>query len=328
MMVSKTNRLRIAGMALAALAAPLCAHSAGFYAEAGAGSSSVGGLDKDALDELMTQVGEDVFDTFTLNDPSSRGTSYRETLSLVETELSRQLAEGTPLERPQAGRVSRRVKHFPLTPQVQVFTSDLETKSSVIQALHSAGRLVLCYFSAGSMEPFRSDAAAFPANALGASLSDYPEERWVDVRDATVRSLMQARLAKAANAGCDGVHPSGLGAFLANTELGFTRADQLAYNHWLAGAAHGLGLSIGLVEGDASLSQAEVADFDWIVVWSCVDSGCPAAAPFVAAGKAAFLIEYGDETRAAAVCAPAKALGLSAIIKKDSDLDAFRVGCL
>jgi OmpA-OmpF porin, OOP family len=69
MMVSKTNRLRIAGMALAALA-PLCAHSAGFYAEAGAGSSSVGGLDKDALDELMTQVGEDVFDTFTLNDSS------------------------------------------------------------------------------------------------------------------------------------------------------------------------------------------------------------------------------------------------------------------
>jgi hypothetical protein len=214
------------------------------------------------------------------------------------------------------------------TPQVQVFTSDIETKSSVIQALHSAGRLVLCYFSAGSMEPFRSDAAAFPANALGASLPDYPEERWVDVRDATVRSLMQARLAKAANAGCDGVHPSGLGAFLANTELGFTRADQLAYNHWLAGAAHGLGLSIGLVEGDASLSQAEVADFDWTVVWSCVDSDCPAAAPFVAAGKAAFLIEYGDETRATAVCAPAKALGLSAIIKKDSDLDAFRVGCL
>ena len=68
-----------------------------------------------------------VLDTFTLNDPSSRGTSYRETLSLVETELTRQLAEGAPLQRPQGGRVSRRVKHFPLTPQVQVFPDDKGT---------------------------------------------------------------------------------------------------------------------------------------------------------------------------------------------------------
>jgi hypothetical protein len=178
------------------------------------------------------------------------------------------------------------------------------------------------------MEPFRGDAAAFPASSLGASLPDYPEERWVDVRNATVRSLMQARIAKAANVGCDGIHPSGLGAFLANTELDFTRADQLAYNRWLGSVAHGFGLSIGLVEGDASLSQDQVADFDWSVVWTCLSSDCPAAAPFVAAGKAAFLIEYGDQTRVSEVCPPARALGLSAILKRDSDLDAFRVGCL
>jgi hypothetical protein len=40
-----------------------------------------------------------------------------------------------------------------------------------------------------------------------------------------------------------------------------------------------------------------------------------------------FLIEYGDETRAADVCPKARALGLSAIIKRDGNLDAFRVGC-
>ncbi len=66
-------------------------------------------------------------DTFTLNDPSLRGTSYRETLSLVETQLAQQLAERAPLERPVGGRVSRRVKHFPLTPQVQVFPDDKGT---------------------------------------------------------------------------------------------------------------------------------------------------------------------------------------------------------
>jgi hypothetical protein len=210
---------------------------------------------------------------------------------------------------------------------VKVYTADLETPMSVIRGWHDAGRIALCYFSGGTREPFRSDAARFPASSLGAPLADYPEERWIDVRDATVRSIMQARLERAAAVGCDGVHPSGLAAFLANTELDFGRAEQLAYNRWLADAAHDLGLSIGLVESDASLSQEQVADFDWTVVWGCLGSNCAAATPFVSAGKAAFLIEYGDESRTAEVCPKARELGLSAIIKRDANLDAFRVGC-
>jgi hypothetical protein len=213
------------------------------------------------------------------------------------------------------------------SPDVQVFTADLTTPPAVIESLHGAGKIVLCYFSAGTLEPFRSDAAEFPASSLGASLPDYPDERWVDVRNDAVRKVMQARVARAASVGCDGIHPSGLGAFSANTELDFTRTEQLAYNRWLSGVAHGQGLSIGLVEGDASLSRDLVADFDWSVVWSCIDDECPAAAPFVSAKKAAFLIEYGDEARAPEVCPAARALGLSAIIKRDSDLGAFRVGC-
>jgi len=70
-----------------------------------------------------------------------------------------------------------------------------------------------------------------------------------------------------------------------------------------------------------------VADFDWSVVWSCIDTDCASAAPFTAARKAAFLVEYGDESRVDEVCPRAAALGLSAIIKRNSNLDAFRVGC-
>jgi hypothetical protein len=213
------------------------------------------------------------------------------------------------------------------TEDAEVYTVDLETPAATLGALRAAGRIVLCYFSAGTMEPFRDDAARFPEGSLGAPLADYPNERWVDVRDPTVRAIMQDRAAKAAQVGCDGVHPSGLAAFQADTELAFNRSDQLAYNRWLAGVTHARGLSIGLVEGDASLSQELVADFDWSVAWSCLDTSCPSATPFVSAKKAAFLIEYGDATRAAAVCPRAKALGLSATIKRDSDLDSFRVGC-
>ena len=213
------------------------------------------------------------------------------------------------------------------TVDARVYIADIETPTSVIRSLHTAGRIVICYFSGGTMEPFRDDASRFPADSLGMPLADYPDERWVDVRNPTVRSIMQDRLTKAARVACDGVHPSGLTAFSSTTGFDLTRADQLAYDRVLASAAHALGLSIGLVDGDASMSLELLMDFDWKVVWGCLADNCAAAAPFVGARKAAFLVEYGDESRAAEICPKAKDLGLSAIIKRNSNLDAFRVGC-
>ena len=66
-------------------------------------------------------------DTFTLNDPQQPGTSYRETLQLVEFELCRVLAEQPPLAAPPEGRIPRQLKHFPLTPDVQIFPDDKGT---------------------------------------------------------------------------------------------------------------------------------------------------------------------------------------------------------
>ena len=105
------------------------------------------------------------------------------------------------------------------------------------------------------------------------------------------------RIATAQAAGCDGIEPSGLAGFWRHWAH-FTRADQLDYDRWLAGVVHGAGLSIGLVENDAGLAADLLGDFDWTIVWNCLDTGCAAAGPFVGAGKAAFLVEYGDETRA------------------------------
>jgi Glycoside-hydrolase family GH114 len=212
----------------------------------------------------------------------------------------------------------------------RVYISDLNTSPTVIRGRHNAGRIVICYFSGGTMERFRDeDASRFPEESLGMTLSNYPDERWIDVRHAAVRAIMQDRIAKAARVECDGIHPSGLAAFAnpMSTGLDFSRADQLAYNRFLADAAHALGLSIGLVDGDASLSEELVADFDWRMVFGCIGNNCPSATPFVQARKAAFLVEYGDQSRVAEVCPKAKTLGLSAIIKRSSSLDAFRVGC-
>lgn len=47
--------------------------------------------------------------------------NYRDIVILIEHELSERLARpGGPLERPAEGRLSRQVKHFPITPQVSI----------------------------------------------------------------------------------------------------------------------------------------------------------------------------------------------------------------
>ncbi|HEX8011607.1 MAG TPA: [protein-PII] uridylyltransferase [Casimicrobiaceae bacterium] len=66
-------------------------------------------------------------DTFTVHDPANPNAAYRAAISYVEFELKRALTEGGPLEPPPVGRVSRHLKHFPLTPEVRLFPDDKGT---------------------------------------------------------------------------------------------------------------------------------------------------------------------------------------------------------
>jgi len=67
-------------------------------------------------------------DTFAVHDPQNPLASYRDTIQLVEFELTRALADEAPLEPPGEGRISRQLRHFPLTPQVQIFPDDRGTR--------------------------------------------------------------------------------------------------------------------------------------------------------------------------------------------------------
>lgn len=66
-------------------------------------------------------------DTFIVHDPANPQASYRDTIQLVEFELKRALEEQRPLEPPPVGRVSRHLKHFPLSPEVQISPDDKGT---------------------------------------------------------------------------------------------------------------------------------------------------------------------------------------------------------
>ncbi len=208
----------------------------------------------------------------------------------------------------------------------ELYIIDLDAPPPTFDELEAAGRTVVCFFSAGSLEPWRTDADALPPGAVGEPLADYPEERWLDIRDPAVATVMADRIDLAAARGCDGVLPANIDGFLLATGFPLTLDDQLDFNRLLSAAAHQAGLSIGLAGGDTALAEALVTDYDWAFAVNCVASGCSHFASFMAASQPVFVVEYGDAGLTDTICPRASELGLNAIVKSP-ELDAARVAC-
>jgi hypothetical protein len=209
---------------------------------------------------------------------------------------------------------------------VAIYDVDLDTAASTLASLHAAGRRVICYVSAGTYEPWRDDASAFPAVTRGLEVAGYPNESWLDTRDATVRALMAARLDVAAQKGCDGVDLSNVSPGGADTGFPIGTAEALDYAAFLTAEAHRRGLGAGL-GGGADIAAAAQPLFEWAFADTCLAAGsCGAFSGFVAARKAVFAVAFGTEADAPTVCPAARAQGLDALIKNRS-LDAFRVAC-
>lgn len=206
-----------------------------------------------------------------------------------------------------------------------VYDIDLETNSaSTIAQLQAQGRRVICYFSAGSFEPGRSDAGKFPAAVKGKKMDGW-NELWLDIRDIDgLAPVMLARLDMAVAKGCDAVEPDNVDGYQNDTGFPLKAADQLAYNRWLADAAHERGLAIGL-KNDLDQVKDLVSYFDFAVNEECFAWGeCNMLLPFIQADKAVFGAEY--DTPASSFCAKANELDMD-FIRKNLDLDAFRQSC-
>ncbi len=208
----------------------------------------------------------------------------------------------------------------------------VETPQGTIDALHAAGRLVICYFSGGSWEAYRDDADQFDAADYGNELDGWPDEKWLDTRSAHVRQLMEARLDVAAQKGCDAVEPDNMDGYANDPGFPLTAADQLDYNRFIAEAAHDRGLAVGL-KNDLDQIEQLVDDFDFAVNEQCHEfDECDLLAPFVDANKAVFGAEYldryvDDSAARDAMCAAARALShRTLVLPLDLD-DSFRLSC-
>lgn len=214
---------------------------------------------------------------------------------------------------------------------VAVYDVDLfETPAAVIDQIKAEGRILVCYFSAGTWEPYRPDSGRFPARSLGKTLPDWPDERWLDIRDLqTLKPIMEARLDLAVEKGCDGVEPDLVDAYANDSGFALSAADQLRYNRWLAEAAHARGLSVGLKNDLGQVAQL-VDLFDWALNEQCFQyDECELLLPFVERDKAVFGVEYTDQANAldpADYCPRANAMGFSWLVKT-FDLGADGQAC-
>lgn len=101
------------------------------------------------------------------------------------------------------------------TPDVSIFDIDLfDTPAETIRQLHSLGKKVICYFSAGSYEEWRPDSGQFQPADLGKELDGWPGEKWLKVNNENVKRIMKSRVDMAKQKGCDGVDPDNVDGYV------------------------------------------------------------------------------------------------------------------
>ncbi len=218
--------------------------------------------------------------------------------------------------------------------QVAVMELDLfDTPPEVIASLQARGVRVACYFSAGSWEDWRPDAAEFPDAIIGNSYDGWPGERWLDIRDSRLRPLLLARLDLARDKGCDGVDPDNVNGYSVDTGFEITAEDQLVFNRWLAEAAHERGLFV-ILKNDGAQAGELVSHFDAVVTEQCdAFDECDLYLPFIEAGKPVWDLEYrqdrdyDDPAVFQAMCRSTAELGVQAAYYPVALDGSFRYPC-
>jgi len=219
----------------------------------------------------------------------------------------------------------------PLVPDVLVYDIDLvETSKDTIDKLHSMGKKVVCYFSAGTSDSRRADNAQLLPYA-GNVVDGFPDERWLQISTEGVHSVMRTRIALAAAKGCDAIEPDNMDGYDNDNGLGLTTNDTIRYVNFLSVEAASKGMSIGLKNAGEVIDWV-IGEVAFAINEQCnEEEECETWDKFINAEppKPVFNVEYVDsehnsEPGNKASCPTNR--GFSSIIKR-VDLDGFTQSC-
>ncbi len=200
-----------------------------------------------------------------------------------------------------------------------------DNTASVVQSLHNAGRIVICYIDAGTWENWRPDANQFPASVKGDN-NGWPGEVWLDIRQQSILDpIMEARMDQCKAKGFDGVEFDNVDGYSNTTGFSISANDQLSYNVFLANAAHQRGLSVAL-KNDPDQVKKLLPYFDWELDEQCFEyTECDKLTPFIQAGKAVMEVEYNLDT--SSFCPQANKMNFNSMKKHQDPVDAWREAC-
>ena len=216
---------------------------------------------------------------------------------------------------------------------VELYDIDLfNTPQSTIDTLRRQGKRVICYFSAGSYEAYRSDVGQFMESDLGKTLDDFPDERWLDIRSDDVVRIMLKRLDVARQKHCDGVELDNVDGYSNDSGFNLTAQDQLAFNRRMANEAHAKGLAVAL-KNDLEQVVELVDYYDFSVNEQCHEfDECELLAPFIRSGKPVLNAEYQSHLRSDVssrerMCKASERMQLSTLVLPIDLDDSFRFSC-
>ena len=217
---------------------------------------------------------------------------------------------------------------------VDVFVLDMFQmfEGNVIETLHAQNKHVICYFSAGTFEPWCPDAGLFEEAMFGNEHFAYDNERWLDITSERTRKIMVNRMDMAQALGCDGVDLDNVDGFTADTGLGITLEQELEYLKVLANEAHKRNLTV--VMNNAIEAIPEVVDyFDLAINELCYSlDECETYTAMIAAGKPVFHVEYeqsfvNDSMARAEMCAQSATQNIRTLVVPRLLDGSYRLSC-
>lgn len=208
-----------------------------------------------------------------------------------------------------------------------------DSSKELIQSLQNNNIKVICYFSGGSYENWREDKDSFASEILGKDMDGWEGEKWLDISNPKVESIMLKRLDLAKEKGCDGVEPDNMDNYSNDTGFSLTANDQLKYNKFIANEARKRGLSVGLKNDVDQIKELEPY-FDFSINEQChIYNECENMKPFIDANKPVFNIEYAQKyidnnnSERDLMCKKSKELKFQTLILPMNLDDSFRISC-
>jgi len=212
---------------------------------------------------------------------------------------------------------------------VAAFDADPDSAArSEIARLNRAGVYTICYVSIGTIENYRADKRQFPARVVGKIYGDWPDEKFLDIRQLDVLlPLMRARFQRCKALGFNAVEPDNMDVYDNDSGFPITADENVRYVRALARIAHDMGLEIGQ-KNVPELTGALAGTLDFVITESCYqDHWCNDVSAYTRTGKPVFDAEYTDQPiNWAKACATARRLNISMILK-DRDLTIGRKSC-